>query len=493
MRRVLPYLIIVALSILSCGKDPFGEGTISFSAEDGGTTRAMMNDAALKTNGNKLRICDVLTGFSGRVSWMGEGNPYYINDSLVYAGTPIWNYGSGRTYPWTADGTHKFFSWLRYDQALNMYEADFCGASYNDATQILTIPQKEMNVTTPQFDFMYSDVIKVPAATHTAGSPINLELHHLFSALNITLLNTSGNTVILKSVVLRGIKNSRSATVDFSGDAVRVDTDNATSVEVPLFVSENADTEDYGDTFVSEDVIKNLAPFYLMWPQTYEDLVNAELYVTYKALGINNQLSSELHSTIRLGDQTVFKTDFLGMDAGSRYSFMLMFQQSALQITMTVLPWEYETFDWDYSNHSISARSGMNRDGVLVFYRYDAAADSFKVQPTANEWSAKTMQIDRGEVMQGRFYIEAPTSGLWQVTPYPASAAQYFIVEPTTGDIDAYTNNGEVAFTVRPNPDNIPASAQTLFFNVAIYFNGEWHDANSEFNRKNIRLLLNAN
>ena len=66
-------------------------------------------------------------------------------------------------------------------------------------------------------------------------------------------------------------------------------------------------------------------------------------------------------------------------------------------------------------------------------------------------------------------------------------------MEPTSGDIDAYTDNGKVEFTVRANRDLSPSSNQTLFFNVAIYFNGEWHDANSEFNRKNIKLVLNAN
>ena len=95
--------------------------------------------------------------------------------------------------------------------------------------------------------------------------------------------------------------------------------------------------------------------------------------------------------------------------------------------------------------------------------------------------------------MTGRFYIEAPTSGRWQITTYPLSASQYFIISPTTGDIDVNTENGKAEFTVSVNPELAPLSTQTLYFNVSLFFNGEWHDANSEFNRKNIRLVLDAN
>ena len=131
---------------------------------------------------------------------------------------------------------------------------------------------------------------------------------------------------------------------------------------------------------------------------------------------------------------------------------------------------------------------------MLAFYRQNPDTGEYSVAPTTDEWSAKTMRFtSRSEQLKGRFFIEAPTSGRWQVTTYPLSAAEYFIVEPSSGDIDAFTDDGKVEFTVKVNPDRTPSSTQTLFFNVAIFFNGEWHDANSEFNRKNIRLVLDAN
>ena len=51
---------------------------------------------------------------------------------------------------------------------------------------------------------------------------------------------------------------------------------------------------------------------------------------------------------------------------------------------------------------------------------------------------------------------------------------------------------GKVSFEVRANPDvDAPTSTQTAHFNISIYFGNEWHDANSEFNRKDFRLVRN--
>jgi hypothetical protein len=95
--------------------------------------------------------------------------------------------------------------------------------------------------------------------------------------------------------------------------------------------------------------------------------------------------------------------------------------------------------------------------------------------------------------MKGRFYIEAPSSGRWQVDAFPLSAAQYFIIRPNTAEIDVHSNNGMAEFTISVNPDLSPSVTQNLYFNISIYMNGDWHDANSEFNRKNIKLVLDAN
>lgn len=501
MRRRTIYLICAVFAFLSCSKDKnlkddgIAGRYIEIAASEVSTTKAMMDDAALKTVGNKLRVCDVLTGFSGTVSWMDENNPYYINDEIQYNGNPIWDYLSGRQYPWTTDGSHLFFGWLSYDTALGLTPESFFGNGYgyNASTQVISIPTKEMNTFTDQLDYMYSNVQFIDAADHVAGQSVNLELNHLFSALKLTLNNTSESTIYLKSVTLKGMKNSRSATIAFDAQEPTVTTSNLSSTDVVLYQS----ASDEGTEFVYVDQEKPLsADYLLMWPQTFAELEGAELEVIYNVLS-GEILSDELTSHILLNKQNLFRIGNKGMDAGSKYTFQLQFKKSTIDVYIRVLPWEYETFDWDYSERAITARSGMFKDGVLAFYRYDANSseeDKWVVQPTADEWSAKTMRFQtRNEVLKGKFYIESPWEGRWQIMASPISAAQYFVINPTSGDIDVNTNNGECAFTVGVNPDLSPSTTQTLYFSVQLFFNGEWHDANSEFNRKNIRLVLDAN
>ncbi len=498
MRRRTIYLICAALALSSCCKDKkaeadsfTGEG-IEFAAREIPATKALMDDAALKTAGNKLRVCDILTDFSGTVSWMSDSNPYYINDEIQYNGNPIWDYLSGRQYPWTTDGSHLFFGWLSYDTALSLTPDAFFGNgySYNASTRVISIPTKEMNVTTTQFDYMYSDVEYVDAANHVSGQSVNLELNHLFSALKLTLNNTSENTIYLKSVILKGMKNSRSATIAFDANSPTVTTSNLTSTDVVLYQSADAG----GTEFVFEDLEKALtANYMLMWPQSFAELEGAELEVIYYVLS-GEQLSDELTSHIILNRQNLFRIGSKGMDAGSKYTFQLQFKKSTIDVYISVLPWEYEEFDWNYADRAITARSGMFKDGVLAFYRYNSETDEWDVQPTADEWSAKTMRFTtRSEVFKGRFYIESPWEGRWQVIASPYSAAQYFEITPSSGNIDVLTDNGKCEFTVSVNPDLSPTTNQTLYFSVQLFFNGDWHDANSEFNRKNIRLVLDAN
>lgn len=486
-------MLFSVLALVSCDKqkiDPPQKGDILFSAVEMGSTKAFLDNNTLKTNGNKLHVVDFLTDFTGTASWMGADS-VYINDEIVYNGNPIWGYESGRAYPWTADGTHHFFSWLSYDAGIPLSAQSFCNPSYNTSTRVLSIPVLEMNTATAQYDFMYSTVTSKDAASRTVNTPVELQMQHLFSALSITMKNTSGDRVLLKSVTITGLKNRRSATVAFTQTEPVVATADITSTPITVYTSSVPE----GDEFSSSDTqLNELEPFFLMWPQSYEELSGAVINVEYNKITSNDVVSADLSAQIAIDQQSIFRTGFHGMDAGSKYSFMLQFKKSTIDIYTRILPWDYEEYDWDYSNHSISAKGGMFKDGVLVFYRKNAETGEFTVEPTADEWSAKTMRFStRNEILQGRFYIEAPTSGRWQITPYPLSAAQYFIVSPTSGEIDAFTDNGKAEFTVKANPELIPSATQTLYFDVAMYYNGEWHDANSEFNRKNIKLVLDAN
>ena len=49
-------------------------------------------------------------------------------------------------------------------------------------------------------------------------------------------------------------------------------------------------------------------------------------------------------------------------------------------------------------------------------------------------------------------------------------------------------DNGRVAFTIRAS-SLVPEHTVTAYFNISIYMGNEWHDANSEFNRKNWKII----
>ena len=487
-----------------------GEGI--FFSPSVSSTKAMLDAEDLNQAGTTVKVYDYLTGYTGEIGGVsvtpGQTVKYFDAEIACNVSTSpaTWPYVGGKEYTWTKNGTHKFIGWLTVDGTSSGLTAEaLFGANqpaFNESTRILSIPTTTMTTTTiPQFDFCYSGVVSQDAATHTTGAAVSLPMNHLFSALQITMKNTSGNKVLLKSVVIRGLKNRRSATIDFTAAIPSPDYANVSAVDMTVFSSNEENGTEYASDRNAEHTLMS---YILMWPQSWGDLSGSQIVVKYRIKDSNNTISSEVTSTININSQAIFSTDQVGMDPATRYTFMLQFKESTLDIYTRALPWDYDEYDWDYAENSISARSGAGgengHDGVLVFYH--GTGDN-AAPPSIDEWSAKSIKFaNRREVMTGRFYIEAPKSGRWRVTPYPSETASYFIVGPTSGEIEIKVDpdtglllpdSGLAEFTVRTNPEQVPTASQTLYFSVSIYYNGEWHDANSEFNRKNIKLVLEAN
>ena len=86
MKKAFLYLLIATSAVISCKKEKTDEpvpeaSPITIFVEEDAPTKALLNDAGLKTNGNKIHVIDLLTGFSGTASWM-SGNKY-IDDEIV--------------------------------------------------------------------------------------------------------------------------------------------------------------------------------------------------------------------------------------------------------------------------------------------------------------------------------------------------------------------------------------------------------------------------
>ena len=539
MKKTIKYLIGVAIVLISLELLALLQSCTRIERDDPGvpaetaeginfapqiaSTKALLNKEDLAKGSTKIAVYDYLSGFTGKignVDFSSTDDKLYFSNKIQFndngttdvTSDDTWPYYDPVTvYPWTKTGLHTFMGWLLQDK--NGLTADdlFIEPSnsdqhltFNENTRVLTVPATEMKHGTPQFDFSYAVPLEINAATRTPGTPVPLQLRHFFSAFKLTLKNTSGNTILLKSVRITGLKNNRSATIDFKNDPPTVSTnkfqEDGDGISIYTYSGEGDGYRIISRDFLLDKLLMN--DYMLMWPQTFAELAGAQIEVKYKVrsytevngVAVDSTDSAILTANGILNRQDFFRTNSTGMDAGTKYDMMIQFKRSSLDILTRALPWEYEEYDLDYSQHSISARGGMFKDGVLAFYRKDATTGEYTVEPTDVEWSAKTMRfLSSSEVLTGRFYIEAPTSGEWQVTPYPMSAAQYFIITPSSGQIDAYTDNGKVEFTVSLNPSLTPTASQTLYFNVAIRINGEWVDANSEFNRKNFKLVRDAN
>lgn len=461
----------------------------------GAETKAMLEGtAALDNNGTKTTIYDYLSNFEGTIKVDGgEPTEYtssdvfkYFSDVISYpGGDGAWTYDSGNSYRWTRTGTHTFFGWMTADGASSITTQSFFGSapSFDESTRVLSLPAKTIDTTTPQYDFLYSETKSVDAA-EAGTAPVPLLYKHLFSALKIQVQNVSTSTFVVTGIQTQYFYNTKAASIDFSDGSVSYTGSTAANI-VPTVSNQtmapNANFYLWGDQYT------------LVWPQTPGEIQDAKIKVTYYLPDDPENVFDvyiELNK-VRVGGRPLTDT---GLEAGKKYSFILQFKDSSIDLDIHVLDWYYSEDERTFEDASVAANSEAPYDGVLWLYHEDGTTISKDVD-------RKMTMVNSQEVIRGSFYLYTPHSGRWQVSIFPMDAAQYFVVEPNSGDItpdmfeDSDSRNwGYVEFHVRANPDiAAPTAVQTAHFTVSVYFGNEWHDANSEFNRKDFRLVRNPN
>ena len=443
MRKVFPYAALIMIGLLaSCTKDrhTFTGPCISFSAEEGVTekpSRALLTDRALKTNGNRIHVLDVLTGFSGSASWM-SGN-LYIDDEIVYSGTTVWGFNSHWAYPWTTDGTHQFFAWLSYDTSMSTSADTFFGTTigngFSTANRTLSIPAKEMNTETPQFDFLYTNTVNY-IMPRTEVSAVPLSMQHLFSAVGIMLRNESQDDILVHSISIEGLKNKKSAVISFVG-APQTTTlaASASFIDNALYdaLPQSSRTLSYGDTYdlLARRAGVTVPEYRLIWPQSASDLApsDPEDFLTYPITVQYEYLADEDHvqhtAHLRFPEDATF-------DPGVRYAYTLLFTQKHIELKFTVNPWNYNLNEWSFMEQSISEVTELDFKG--------------------NEGYDKPNKICRvvgGAPVKGTFSIVNPHGAVWSIEP--VGDVEYFTISPNQGTIDS--ENPDYEFEVIPNLD----------------------------------------
>ena len=347
LKFILPAACILALSAACSEKiDPveLADGEEIRFAVDQADTKALIESGGLAVAGTQLRVFDILTGFSGTVNGHSPdattGELTYIDNFIGYNGS-AWPFvnadGTAYTpayYRWTKTGTHTFFGYLTKDPAGNAFSG-----TVSMSGKVLSISQTELKpTTTPQFDFLYSDIIERNAATgpYTA---IPLSMKHLFTALAVDIVNETGAAITNLSVTFTNMHPAQSATIDW-GTPLSADSNNKvypTVTYAPTLANqtlENAEAMEIGTlssiSFSEEQpVTAHLflnGEYRLLWPQAIlaptENAAGSQVSVTYEGCTV-----ARTANLVDLLDND--ENPITTMEAGKKYL-----------LTITIMPLE---------------------------------------------------------------------------------------------------------------------------------------------------------
>ena len=434
LHRTYAACLLAALALgASCTKTVYDEGqqtqspAISLSVTEVAQTRAMIDNTNFGKDGNRIQVYDFWTD--------GSTESKYTESKYIdaYAGREVDNPSSqhikGTTWPfvdkssgelvrynWTSTGVHKFFGWFAVDATTedgskNMTAESFFGNgfSFNETSKVLTIPAKTLDQSTPQFDFLYSD-IKTVDVTKGVPSNVPMSFSHLFAAVSFGAKNTSNSVVKLLEFKVEKLYNAKSATINFSGStptvvyadgtqggvfrsvaysdsaAVTVPKDGSGTTMYNIFgkpgkkqeftlIWPQAMNQLHSDATVSEDNDGN--PIY---PDSYK------MYVKYTVDGVPFTKRINFDNT-------------LAWEAGKKYHYDIIFADKMVELKCVVNPWDYVSEDINFENQTVSVKEGSTLS-------WDASVSEVDV-------NSKKVAIKDNKPAVGTFTLDTPKGGRW--------------------------------------------------------------------------------
>ena len=384
-------------------------------------TKAMFTPTTFKTEGNRLRIYDFNPSgkyFDDVIGPEIQGNNYGYNNVWPFENAP---------HSWTAD-EHKFFGWLDTDanMASNNTPESFFGSGFgfNENTKVLTIPAKEMNLSTPQFDFLHSNIVVRDMVNAANYEPVNLEFTHLFTAISFGADNGSDSNIEIIDFKIEKILNSRSATVSFAGNQPVVTYADATT---PTYLTRSSGAF----TLTPNQRVNNIfthsvaQEFMMLWP-----LESTHLHSTAKVDEVDGVIKypSEYKMYIKYtADGSTFEKRMNFPDApwlaGKKYHYDIVFADKAIELNVLVKEWDYQHQDIDYTDAAVSVES----TGVLTWDGTVSVIDE----------TQKTVSIVNAQPAKGTFTIKTPLGGSWMISL--SGDVNAFEVTPDNAEIDGNT------------------------------------------------------
>lgn len=356
------------------GTDPLDGVPISISAT-APETKAMLDADAFKQDGNRIIIYDFVDNAT---------DPYFsdlIGPDVVgsdYANSQksdgVWPFVNG-PHQWTP-GTHNFFGWLVKDvnktaettddlTPVSLFgntfatvdptddEPNVTVAAFDNSTRTLTIPATTMSPTSPQFDFMYSNIYN----TEPVNQPVELFFDHLFTAVSFGIENSSASSATIKSFSVEDLYTGKSAIIKFDLENGSADANytSESTTDYITFTSELTLAAGGKTNFVhngSAWTTSDTRQYYLMWPQIKSE-VHSQNEITYTGTGNNittiYPTDWKINLTYTQNNQT--KTIRLNLpnidwEAGQRYHFNILFA-ATVQLY-------YEVVDWDKVSNTVT-------------------------------------------------------------------------------------------------------------------------------------------
>lgn len=177
-------------------------------------TKALFDAASFSAEGNVLQIWDVY--FNSVVA----PQAYIEGTNVVSTGTTgaVWPFKEGdavsspdKHYYWTKTGTHRFYGVLVKDNSAGLTPASGWGFD----AHVYKVPTTTLTLNSPQFDFVYSNVIERNLDNGDPTTAVPLKFNHLFSAFGFTFENDSPSSFNIKSATLK-VNDQAAATIDYS-------------------------------------------------------------------------------------------------------------------------------------------------------------------------------------------------------------------------------------------------------------------------------------
>lgn len=220
--NTLAAAVFLAAALSSCAKmrvetedvRPAGTPIRMAVSSEGAQTKALFDAASFSAKGNVLQIWDVY--FNSVVA----PQAYIEGTNVVSTGTTgaVWPFKEGdavKHYYWTKTGTHRFYGVLVKDNSGSAPLTPTTGWGFDAAHKVYSVPTTTLTLTSPQFDFVYSNVIERNLDNGAPTTAVPLKFNHLFSAFGFTFENDSPSSFNIKSATLK-VDDQAAATIDYS-------------------------------------------------------------------------------------------------------------------------------------------------------------------------------------------------------------------------------------------------------------------------------------